>query len=294
MRIINKAVTCSWLMLGAFGVVQCQGWRGIVPLHSNCEDVKRAIGITECETKTYDLKDAMVSINFADGTCLSGWKVPPGTVLTLDIHPKPSLSVVDLQIEQSTYNRVEDQHVQGVVHYKNDEKGISVAVFDNGTVAYLFYGPSLKDEKMRCQTDSGNQEPSDAGAFGSVKFDEYSEISAKAEHERLDNFAVQLKAQRTTQGYIIAYGGRRSWHGEAKDRAACARIYLIKKHGIDSHRLVTVDGGYQEKPVVALYIRLRSGNPPAAFPTVDPSEIRFRRERRYRKNNRLSSQLGCH
>src|SRR5437660_6619315 len=34
-----------------------RGWRGIIPLHSTCADVKRLLGVTTCDGSTHPLND---------------------------------------------------------------------------------------------------------------------------------------------------------------------------------------------------------------------------------------------
>src|SRR6185436_14853701 len=69
--------------------VSGQEWRGIQLLRSNCDDVKRALGIDRCEypRTTYRLNDETVTVSFESCPCpivcyheSSGWNVPPGTV----------------------------------------------------------------------------------------------------------------------------------------------------------------------------------------------------------------------
>lgn len=98
------------------------------------------------------------------------------------------------------------------------------------------------------------QEP--IGDFGSIKVDEYGEMGSKAEGARLDDFAKELREQPDTQAYVIAYAGSRWWQREAKHRANCAKEYLITRQGIAKGRIVAVDGGYQEGPIVSRYIKL--------------------------------------
>jgi hypothetical protein len=274
-----RALASICFVFVVFEVAHSQGWHGIVPLHSSCEDVQRVLGITKCENKTYDLKDATVSIAFSDGSCLSQWKVPAGTVLSLDIHPKPAVRFVDLHLDERKYKRIVDQSDPNIVYYKNYHDGLSIVVLANGMVAYLSYGPSAKDDSLRCSRESVDQEQPivDVGFW---KIDEYGAIGPKEEQSRLDEFARRLRAERTTQAYIIAYGGRRSWPGEARDRANCAKDYLVKKQGIDKRRVVTVDGGYHEEAVVALYTGLENGGPPSASPTVDPRTVQIIKDHR--------------
>jgi hypothetical protein len=72
-----------------------RGWRGLVPLHSNCEDAKRILGIGDCRSTTVDLEDVTVAVAFSDGTCELGWRVPAGTIMSLDVHPKKTDSIVN-------------------------------------------------------------------------------------------------------------------------------------------------------------------------------------------------------
>jgi len=127
------------------------------------------------------------------------------------------------------------------------------------------------------------QEP--IGDFGSIKIDEYGDIDPTEERARLDDFAKQLKAQPNDQAYIIAYAGKRSWRGEAEYRASCARNYLVTKQRIDKGRIVIVDGGFQNKLTVSLYIKLPDAKPPLAFPTVDPRKVEIVKNHRSRKRS---------
>jgi hypothetical protein len=105
------------------------------------------------------------------------------------------------------------------------------------------------------------------------KIDEYGKIRPADENARLDNFAVELNADPTVQGYLIAYGGRRSQSGEARKAAARAKTYLVKKRLLKAQRLATVDGGYREEASVELWLVPSGAQAPQATPNVDPSEV---------------------
>jgi hypothetical protein len=72
------------------------------------------------------------------------------------------------------------------------------------------------------------------------RFDEYGNLSFYDEKARLDNFAIQLRFEPTSSGYIIVYGtcGR-----EAEARTVRSKNYLVTKRRIDAGRLVTIDAG---------------------------------------------------
>jgi hypothetical protein len=103
---------------------------------------------------------------------------------------------------------------------------------------------------------------------------------------RLDNLAIELQNAPTSQAYIIVYSGRRSRTGQADRLAARAKDYMTKERGIDSSRLVVINGGYRESDYFELWLVPQGAEPPQATPTVQPGEatpgpaLRPRRSRR--------------
>ena len=270
-----RKITLSFCLLVTMPAITfARGWRGIVPLHSTCTDVKRLLGLTACDNSPHRLNDETVTIIFSEKPCLEGWNVPTGTVMTVDVHPKPGLRLADLQIDEDNYKKTADEHVKGVFYYTNSKEGISITVFPDGTVGNFLYGPATDDINLRYPRSLANLPPRDGKPDGSVKFDEYGNLSVKEEARRLNDFAIQLEAQPTTQAYIIAYGGKRSRIGEAKNRAARAKDYLMKV-GIDRARVVIIDGGYRDESTTDLFIRLKGGAAPTPSPTLCPSEVRI-------------------
>lgn len=106
------------------------------------------------------------------------------------------------------------------------------------------------------------------------KFDEYGKLAEGDENPRLDNFAIELQSDPTAQGYVIAYGGRRSAAGAANKMAASIKNYLVNKRGLDPQRVTTIDGGFRDEPMTELWIVPSEATPPTASPTVDPSEVK--------------------
>ncbi|HWS87444.1 MAG TPA: hypothetical protein VN282_10790 [Pyrinomonadaceae bacterium] len=114
------------------------------------------------------------------------------------------------------------------------------------------------------------------------KVDEYGNIRFNDEKARLDNYAIELQNDPTAQGYLVCYGGRTGRTGEAQRRCDRAKNYLVNTRGITADRIVTVDGGYREELTVELWVVPSGATPPAASPTVDPSEVRPARAPRRR------------
>ena len=103
---------------------------------------------------------------------------------------------------------------------------------------------------------------------------------------RLDNLAIELQNAPTSQAYIIVYSGRRSRAGQADRLAARAKDYMTKERGIDSSRLVVINGGYRESDYFELWLVPQGADAPQATPTVQPGDtqpgldLRPRRSRR--------------
>src|SRR5215510_2901778 len=93
-----------------------------------------------------------------------------------------------------------------------------------------------------------------------VKFDEYSEISDKAQQQRVKNFVFQLRATRGSVAVIVASGGAKSCPDEAKQRAARVRQLLLRS-GIDAHSIRVVDAGYEKQWTIALFLGPRDAPP---------------------------------
>ncbi len=240
------------LLLTMPAITLAKGWRGIVPLHSTCADVKRLLGITTCDGSTHRLNDETVTIIF------------------------------ELHIDESNYKKVADEHVRGIVYYKNDEEGVSITAFPDGTVGSFFYGPSAKDNHLRFSKFLANKKTIGGDLHAVRKFDEYGDLAINKERERLNDFALMLKSEPNTQGYIIVYAGRRARVGEAQARAERAKKYLVTIRSMNSGRVVTVDGGYREQLTIELFIRATGGAEPIPSPTVCPSEVRIIRARNTR------------
>ena len=97
------------------------------------------------------------------------------------------------------------------------------------------------------------------------KFDEYGAIAFKDEKVRLERFAAQLKSETGAQGYIVFYNRRRARRSQAQRRANRDRMYLININGIDDARIVTVDGGERDKPIIELWIAPQGAPGPPGF-----------------------------
>lgn len=252
-----------------------------MPLHSSRADVERLLGppaTDRSDTVFYDYDAERVSIEYSRGPCaveLSLWNVPRDTVISVWVTPMTNqLSAADLNLGQSKYRKLRDEHREQVVHYIDEEEGIEYNIDEpTGVVGLIKYFPSAADKLLRCSEPANRLRET-------VKFDEYTNISFAAEKKKLDNFAKQLiryslRNYASAEGHILAYGGRRTRIGEATARAKRAKDYLVKVRGINPNRIETRDAGYREIPTIELYLVPPGGPVPLSKPTVDPKDVQI-------------------
>ena len=137
------------------GQSQSNGWRGITPLRSTCEDVKKSLGVDNCSVpvSNYTLPEFRVMIEFAKKGCGNAphtWRVPKGTVVTIVLSPRKEMVPTEFGLDLSTYNKREDGEIVGLEHFTNEEDGITVDLY-RGFVQNLFLYPRKADDRLRCK-----------------------------------------------------------------------------------------------------------------------------------------------
>lgn len=130
-------------------------WRGITPLRSTCEDVKRILNIDSCAgpESSYTLPDFRVSVEFAKHDCNEApraWRVAKGTVVALTVSPRKEMTPKEFGLDLSKFKKREDGEIVGLVHYDSEEDGIRVDLY-RGFVQNLFLYPRKADETLRCK-----------------------------------------------------------------------------------------------------------------------------------------------
>jgi hypothetical protein len=288
-----RIVICICGVIAAFSVSKAQGWRGIVPLHSTRADVERLIG-SPMETNgiTYDLKSERVNVVYSNGSCKTGkaeWNVPSDTVIGMTIYPQTKLMLSDLRIDLNNFEKFIDPRNPNSVSYSNQQEGIGIVTRSNRTVIVIEYFPAAKDKHLRCRHVSHNQLSNDEMEY--YKFDEYADISFTDEKARLDNFANYLHQEPKLTGYIIVYAGGQACAGVARANAERAKNYLVNMCGLDSKRIVAIDGEPRKKSVVALYLLPPSVPLPISHPTRSNETII--KNEGSKKNKRNLSHAPC-
>jgi hypothetical protein len=265
----------------ASGSFQAKGWRGILPLKSTRKDVEKVIGqpLTPGGA-SYETPSERVFIHYSDGPCEKGWpygwNVARDTVLIITLSPKNFLTLSDLTLDESKYDKQRDTHLSDRIHYNNQREGVDIEVDEfGGKVINVSYLPTTRDRHLQCPDASRRLPPGRSQADSFFKFDAYGDVPFAYEGERLDRFAGEIQRRPDAEGYVIAYAGKSAYVGEARARAECARRYLIKKHHIKADKILAIDGGYRETREVELYVEPQGGPLPLAAPSLRPSKVKI-------------------
>jgi hypothetical protein len=130
-------------------------WRGITPLRSTCEDVKKNLKIDTCSVPLtrYTVPEMRVRIELSMGDCdkaPQGWRVPKGTVTAIILSPQIPMVPSQLGLDISKYEKREDGEILGIEHYTSEEDGVSVDMYA-GVIQNVFLYPRKADEALRCK-----------------------------------------------------------------------------------------------------------------------------------------------
>jgi hypothetical protein len=269
------------LLLFAFAdITSTEEWRGIKPLRSTCEDVKRALGVDKCEypRSTYRFEDEIVEVSFVACPCAivcydenPGWNLPPNTVTSIHRELRRGLPVANFDVGHGKWTKISTDFI-GEVIYSNEDLGLRLSAVDGNVLSITYYAPFDKNKNLLCPRCS---EPLRLDAEKKVSrsswFRAYGDVSFDIEKDRLDQFAKKLREHGSdSRGYIVAYGSCRAAKGEAQALAERAKEYVVSTHGIDSNRIKTIDGGQRAEMVVELHIRARGLPPPRTFSSTYP------------------------
>ena len=278
MRITVLAIL---LFLGSSDIVDAQQWRGIDILKSNCEDVKRSLGVDKCSypESTYKLSEETVIVIFESCPCPilcsqshGGWNVPPGTVGSIIRQLRKPLPVADFNVENDKWKRTTTDF-DGQVIYNNQDQGVRLSTMQKMVESITYY-PALIKHKDRLCPPCSVPPPAidDDRAIHSIWFNAYGNIDLNEEQKHLDAFAENLRKKGAELiGYIVGYDDCRS-QGEAVTRAERAKQYLLRTQGIDRSQIVVIDGGQHDEMSIELHLRLRTQPAPQTSSSTYPKQ----------------------
>ena len=135
------------------GVGKPRDWRGLRPMHSNCDDVKRVLGVTTCKPPDgeYDMGTERVKIVFSSVKCdrawQKNWNVPTGTVLSIERHFRKPIPLSEFDVDLSKFGRISTD--SDLLIYSGAEEGIEMWVVGN-EIRDLYYEPIPSDKTLLC------------------------------------------------------------------------------------------------------------------------------------------------
>ena len=248
LRTIQTTALIILTALLSAAATSAKALRGIVPLHSTIEDVKRLLGPPQKEdlphAVLYKFSDEIAVVFFQPFPCDDcgfGWNVPVGTVTGIGVIPKAKYQK-DKFVSGDTFKKHKTDSIFS--YYTNEEDGLSVEEYGD-TVTLLAYEPGKKEASAQCP----HIRACIADFFPT--FDEYANISFEDEKARLDNYVIQMNAS-LDRGVIVAYGKNPTARRRMLKRAERARKYLVQKRGLEPQRLIIVSGGYSDLSYIEL------------------------------------------
>ena len=257
-----------------------QGWRGIQPLRSTCDDVKKALNVDKCEYpySIYRLQDETVKISFVTCPCpitcdseYGGWNVPFGTVAGITREPRKALSVSEFEVTNTKWSEMSTDMI-GEVYYDDHQAGVTLSTINGNILKITYYAPLEKNEHLLCPKCSTPRVVTDNEENSSLWLKGYGDLEFEDEKKFLVEFAGKLRENGPDSvGYIMAFGGCRSTTKDTLQRAERVKKYLIDTHGIPASRIVIVDAGQEQSFGIHLHVRARSQPPPRIFPTRYPA-----------------------
>jgi hypothetical protein len=259
---------------------------GIVPLHSTRGDVERLYGVSTdaCRCNFRTSKEA-IHVAFASAPCagpIYGWNVPRDTVLEFSVMPSVPTKFSGITLDLNGFAKRYSPEDIMTTYYTNVERGVVFGVQD-GHVVTVRHFPPRKENGERCEGFPSYDGVPPPNPFATI-FDRNT-INV---HARLDDFAAELSTNTNFRGYVIAYAGKKSHRGEAKEMADEARKYLIGKRMISPDRFIVIDGGFRETAQYDLFSLTPQMPPPTPTPTVPSNEVQIvrpspRTERRWQR-----------
>lgn len=166
MRLMSYILAICFLCLAIFGQETCieSGWKGLKVFYTKRGEVERLLEKPfkdEGET-IYRTKDAIVSIVFSETPCTNAtfgrgaYSVEKNTIIQYQVDLLQSIPLSELKWNKSDYERYEDPHMLGLIHYGNPKANLSFTTrSDKNKVeqvgGFRFYATKQQLDDFRCK-----------------------------------------------------------------------------------------------------------------------------------------------
>jgi len=162
-KYLRVAISCLCFTFCSADVSIAKEWRGIVPLHSTREDVRRLLGkplpISSTFDDSFDVDEGRVNIMYVRKKCEQGlpadwgnWNVPPYTVANIEVSFNKEIKPSELNIDLEKYKWYTDD--SGATYYHDKKEGLLYSVNRLGFLDSITYGPTEADQHLLCKKDA--------------------------------------------------------------------------------------------------------------------------------------------
>jgi hypothetical protein len=245
---VKLALALIIALLSAAASVSAAEWRGIVPLQSTREDVKRQLGRPKVETSNafyYRLSRELAVVHFqpaitCEESCGFGWNVRPGTVVGIGVIPTVKAR------SNLEAGFVIERTKEGFEYHSDASSGLHLEKY-KGHITLVTYSAASTDQNLECRSVR------DCIRHRFPQFDEFGDISFSEVRARVDNFVMRLRNS-MARGAFIIYGKTALVRKGLLKRAERARNYLFRVRGFEPQRLLIVDGGYRASASTELHV----------------------------------------
>lgn len=142
----------------AYQFANAQGYKGIVPMQSTCEDVQRILGGEHCgkNQETFTLNKERIRIAYSKKNCEEfygkRWDIPKGTVVFIDRLFQDSMTLEELgmKIDESEYVKSYTD-ILGQVIYDNKNGGLSFSLINNYVKRINHYPSKADESNLLCE-----------------------------------------------------------------------------------------------------------------------------------------------
>jgi hypothetical protein len=256
-----------------------QAWKKIIPLRSTRGDVEQVIGPpTESNGTSYDLKNERVMVFYTGVSCKPGWpygwNVGPNVVTKIAVYPKIKLTLTDLGIDVTGYQKTQNIRLGGI-DYTSKDTGISIGLKDNGQVDVIQVEPALKDYALLCPDAAARRREIDRGESAYIApVVHFSQVTRQEEETRIDFFVDQVKSYPTNSKiYVFAYAGPKECDDEVTSRLARIRNRIASQLGVSPDLIATTNGGHKSASWTELFVVGPDEPRPLTTPEMGPGFV---------------------
>lgn len=248
------------------------GYKGILPIRSNCQDVERILNISACNQPKviFNTKFEEVSIFFTMKGCEKMLKrklnYPLGTVSQVSIvykdDYKEPISLDSLKINLDEF---ETSYSDIQTFFFSKEKGLEIVVYgrfpqgSNKIVYETNYYPPQNGVKL-CPLDKNKPKPLFEGEIRRDLFkviDQYWNLSLKEEKLRFKKLIPSLKLllEEVKTPIDIVYFYNTEKDNKLGQKQAERAKKILENGGINPEIIQVNLGGKQDKSVIVIYVR---------------------------------------